>query len=77
MKRLLVMFAVMTAAIYVGCKQQDGQRCQVNEDCESDVCNQAKGTCSGGGNDKPVDASIPDGTDAPNDAAMADAPDAM
>jgi len=76
-KRLFVMLAVMTAAIYVGCKQQDGDRCQVNEDCESGVCNQAKGVCSNGSNSTEFDAGIPDGTDAPTDAATADAPDAM
>jgi hypothetical protein len=79
MKRLLLMLAVLGAAVYVGCKQQDGDRCQVNDDCASGRCNMAKGVCSEGSGNESVDAEIPDGTDAPPDAipdAMPDAPDA-
>ena len=75
MKRLLLMFAVAATAIYVGCKQQDGDRCQVNEDCESDVCNKAKGTCAGGEGSGELDAPVidapPDGPPMP-DAPMVD-----
>lgn len=75
MKRLLLMFAVLSAAAYVGCKQGGGERCQIDEDCESGECNKAKGTCSSGEDMDPFDAFIP--IDAPADAmidAMIDAP---
>ncbi|HEU4614846.1 MAG TPA: hypothetical protein VFS15_22290 [Kofleriaceae bacterium] len=79
MKRLLLMLAVLGAAVYVGCKQQDGDRCQVNDDCASGRCNMAKGVCSEGSGNESVDAEVPDGTDATLDAppdAPPDAPDA-
>ncbi len=72
MKRLFVMIAVLASAVYVGCKQQDGDRCQVNEDCESGVCNMSKGTCTTEGGTGMADAEVPDGP--PVDAAP-DAPD--
>ncbi|MBL0215701.1 MAG: hypothetical protein IPQ07_17700 [Myxococcales bacterium] len=62
----------------VACKQGEGDRCQVNADCESGlVCNQATQSCaktSGGG----IDADVPDGppADAPDDVIDA-MPDAM
>ena len=82
MKKLVLMFAVLVASTtaYLGCKQQDGERCQVNEDCETGLCNKAKGTCASGTNMNEIDASVPDGPDAPPmmpDAmtdAMVDAP---
>jgi hypothetical protein len=71
-KRLVFMLAVLATATYVGCKQGDGDRCQVNEDCESGVCNKAKGTCASSGSaTTDIDASVPDGP--PVDAAV-DAP---
>ena len=73
MKRLLLMFAVLSAAAYVGCKQAEGERCQVDEDCESNLCNKAKGTCATGNMTEDIDAAIV--IDAPD--AMPDAPDAM
>lgn len=80
MKRLLLMCAVLAAVTYVGCKQGEGDRCQVNEDCESGQCNVARGTCSSGSVDESlIDATVPDGLDAPADAppdAAPDAPDA-
>ena len=76
MKRLLLALAVTSAAIYVGCKQQDGERCQINEDCESGECNTAKGTCTSNLNTQDIDADVPDGTiDAPDPAdAPSDTP---
>jgi hypothetical protein len=67
------MLAVLAAVSYVGCKQGDGDRCQVNEDCESGVCNKAKGTCASSGSaTTEIDApTVPDGP--PADAAP-DAP---
>ena len=80
MKRLLVAFAVLLGVAYVGCKQSEGDRCQVDADCASGVCNKAKGTCAQGTDTDDIDAAIPDAIDAPgmpdapSDAAMADAP---
>lgn len=59
-----------------GCKQGEGERCQVDDDCASGlVCNRATQSCAktnGGG----IDASNLDGPiDSPADAT--DAPDAM
>ncbi len=77
MKRLLLMCAVLAAVTYVGCRQGEGDRCQVNEDCESGLCNVARGTCSSGTEDEePIDAIVPDGIDAPPDAPPDAAPDA-
>jgi hypothetical protein len=68
-KRLLVMIAVLGAAVYVGCKQADGERCQVNEDCESGLCSKAKGTCaSSNDNMSDIDAAVV--IDAMPDAAI-------
>ncbi len=50
------------------CKQEEGDRCQVNTDCSGGlVCNQATQTCAkpGGGG---IDADVPDGP--PADAAV-------
>jgi len=48
------------AAWASACKQQEGDRCQINSDCEEPlICNQATQECSrtmGGG----IDASVPD-----------------
>ena len=46
MKRLFLMFAVLVGVAYVGCKEGDGDRCQVNSDCTSNQCNKAEGVCS-------------------------------
>lgn len=75
MKRLLLIFAVLGCAMYVGCKQGDGDRCQVDSDCQSGLCNKSKGTCATVGGSGPIDAEVPDGipVDAPKDAP-ADAP---
>jgi hypothetical protein len=78
-KRLLLMLAVLAGAAYVGCKQADGDRCQVNADCASGVCNKAKGTCSiSGDSTEDIDApvvidALPDSPPPPADAAV-DAP---
>ena len=69
---------VLAIGIWVAaCKQDEGDRCQVDADCASGlVCNQATQSCaktSGGG----IDATTPDGppADAPDDM-MIDVPDA-
>ncbi|HEY5926345.1 MAG TPA: hypothetical protein VIV11_31885 [Kofleriaceae bacterium] len=79
MKRLLLMFAVLSAAVYVGCKQEEGARCQVNADCASGLCNKAKGTCSLNEDNMDIDATVPDPIDglfldAPTPDAPSDAP---
>jgi hypothetical protein len=80
-KRLVLMIAVLASAAYVGCKQADGDRCQVDDDCASGLCNKAKGTCAAGADNKVIDGAIvidappdtPTITDASTDT-MADAP---
>ena len=83
MKKLLLLLTMMA-----GCKQGQGERCQVNDDCASPyTCNQAKQQCQGPSNSNEdaevIDApkTTPDATvadsaidDAPNDAVAADAP---
>jgi len=69
-KRLVLMIAALVSVAYVGCKQGEGDRCQVNSDCASGLCNQAKGTCASGGSTMDIDAPVPDGPDSgPGDAA--------
>ena len=74
-------FTIGVGAWVVGCKQGEGDRCQVNEDCASGlVCNRATQSCAktnGGGIDANILGNPP--IDAPDDAvdAMIDAPDAI
>lgn len=67
------------ALVLAGCKQGEGERCQVDDDCESPlVCNTSTDTCqtSPGGPtvdaaiDAPLDAEIDGGADAAIDAAL-------
>lgn len=73
MKRVLIVCTlglVGSLVMFAACKQGEGERCQVNADCEDGLdCNIAKGTCQG--NDVKVngDADIID--------VAVDAPDAM
>lgn len=86
MKRLLAITAALAlagASLVAACKQGEGDRCQVDADCDDGlICNQATQSCaktSGGGIDADVpDPPMPDAAlpDAPIDAAI-DAPDAM
>ena len=74
MKRLLFVSLLLAAAAVVhvtGCKQGEGERCQVSDDCTPPlVCNKAKNTCQGtSGGD--LDAPLP--VDAPIDMPMPDA----
>ena len=71
MKRLLVVctLALVSSLVTVAaCKQGEGDRCQVKEDCESNLdCNQAKGTCqseSGGDLDANTIDAVPNPPDA-------------
>ncbi len=59
---LFVLSVIVVGAVGVaGCKQDEGERCQVADDCEDGfICNQATQTCAktlGGG----IDATVPDG----------------
>jgi hypothetical protein len=45
-KRLLFLLAALSGVIYVGCKEGEGDRCQIDSDCKSGTCNKAEGICS-------------------------------
>jgi hypothetical protein len=84
-KKLLLpvtLFLALAAAVtlMIGCKQAEGERCQVTADCEDGLqCNQGTNPPScqrsvGGG----IDATVPDMIDAPPvDDMPVDAIDAM
>ena len=77
MKRVLIastLALVASIGLFAACKQGQGERCQVDDDCASGlVCNKAKNTCqSTTGGD--LDADVIDA--APADAEV-DAPDAL
>lgn len=78
MKRLLLVSAIaLVSSLFTvaACKQGEGERCQVNDDCTSPlVCNTATNTCqseSGGG----IDATVIDAV-VTQDAAVDATPDA-
>jgi hypothetical protein len=68
-KRFLFTCAVLVTVVIIACKQNKGDRCQIDDDCTFPLlCNKATNTCAdkvGGG----IDATVPDGP--------MDAPDAM
>ena len=72
---LCLAFVAGTAAFVTACKQDEGERCQVNTDCADGlVCNQATQECAqttGGG----IDATVPDGPDAAPDGPPDATPD--
>ncbi|HET9625181.1 MAG TPA: hypothetical protein VFP84_27625 [Kofleriaceae bacterium] len=54
-----------------GCKQGEGERCQVDDDCASGlICNQAQQLCTAPGKSGGIDATVP----LPMDAPTVDAP---
>jgi hypothetical protein len=66
---------VASIATLVSCKQGEGERCQIDDDCESPlVCNMAKNTCQGSGR-ADFDAGTIDMV--PSDVATDAAPDTM
>jgi hypothetical protein len=71
-----VCFAAL-AGVMVACKQQEGDRCQSDEDCETGLsCNQATSKCASSNMSEPIDATTPDFLDAELDPdAPVDAPD--
>ncbi len=79
-RRLLLAAACFAAlaGLSAACKQQEGERCQVDTDCESPlICKEATGQCASENADDPIDAGTPDFLDAELDPdAEIDAPDA-
>lgn len=71
-----VCFAAL-AGVAAACKQQEGERCQTDDDCESGLtCNQATSQCASANSSAPIDATTPDFLDAELDPdAPIDAPD--
>lgn len=47
-------------AIIASCKQQDGERCQLNSDCETGKCNLAEHRCVSDNSSQPLDANFPE-----------------
>ncbi len=68
-KIVLVACAVAIATAFLACGQSKGQRCQINSDCDSNLCSTSTGVCtdlSASGN---IDATVPDAKlDAARDA---------
>ncbi|HVK83388.1 MAG TPA: hypothetical protein VM513_04725 [Kofleriaceae bacterium] len=68
----------LAAAAWSACKQEEGERCQIDEDCSDGLlCNKATQQCartSGGGIDATVPIDAPEGLDSPTDSDV-DAPD--
>lgn len=71
MKRLLCLLAALGGVMYVGCKEGEGDRCQIDGDCKSGSCNKAEGICSTS-NTTSTDANLP--PDAPPPDAPPDPP---
>lgn len=62
--------ALLVLGGIASCKQGEGERCQIQADCEEGlVCNEAEQVCRSVENNNPIDATVPD--------ALIDAPDAM
>ncbi|MBA3455233.1 MAG: hypothetical protein H0T42_19235 [Deltaproteobacteria bacterium] len=70
----LGLLAIITTGWVVSCDQEEGQRCQHRDDCESPLtCNLATLTCTGKNTSGQIDATVPDGP--PPDAAVDALPD--
>jgi hypothetical protein len=73
MKRLVIAFGLtglLALGFVAACKQSEGERCQVDDDCEDPlVCAQATQTCADNDTSSGIDAMAP--MDAPD--AMVDA----
>ena len=70
MKRLAIAFvltALVAGGLIASCKQSEGERCQVDDDCEDPlVCAQATQTCADNDTSSGIDAMVP--VDAPDAA---------
>ena len=80
--RVVVPFLALALAAlaWSACKQKEGERCQISDDCEEGlVCNLATQQCamtSGGGIDATIPIDAPDAATIDADVdAMIDAPD--
>jgi hypothetical protein len=72
------LLALLSLGIFAACKQGEGERCQVNADCDDGLtCNQGTDppSCQSANANNPIDATVPDADpDGPvdsNDAADA------
>ncbi|MBA3391505.1 MAG: hypothetical protein H0T89_02620 [Deltaproteobacteria bacterium] len=77
MKRLIrgVVLSILVIApiVFVACKQEEGERCQVDDDCDEPlVCAQATLTCADNDTSSALDAMPP--LDAPDAPLAPDAP---
>jgi hypothetical protein len=82
-KRVLFVISIATVAALsalAACKQGQGSRCQVSDDCDSNlVCNVATNTCESTSDNAPQDAEVIDAIpadaapDAADDADLGDA----
>jgi hypothetical protein len=78
-KLVVIPFLICTVALFgmiAACKQGEGERCQINDDCTDGlVCNQATQECARTDQSNSIDATVPiDGP--PIDAAPDAPPDA-
>lgn len=76
-----LLLALLAGGVIAACKQSEGERCQVNADCEDGLaCNQGTNppSCQSSETNNPIDGSVPDADpDGPVDSNDAtDAPDA-
>jgi hypothetical protein len=68
--------AVFTLGLVAACRQGEGERCQVNDDCDEPlVCVEATHTCATSNTSMGIDATIP--IDAPDAMPDAFVPDSM
>jgi hypothetical protein len=68
---------IATVLLFAACKQGNGQRCQVDSDCESNMCSSAEPKVCIGGTDNTADIdATPDSPPEPIDAAVDAAIDA-
>jgi hypothetical protein len=78
MKRVMIALALTSLVAFglvASCKQGEGERCQVDDDCEDPlVCAQATQTCADNDTSSGIDAMAP--MDAPDAPPSPDAPDA-
>jgi len=73
MSRFATMFAL--CLVLAGCgKQKEGERCQIDQDCEDGLSCSAANTCAVGSTTPTFDA--PPALDAPEDVIDASPPDA-
>ncbi|CAN5302375.1 hypothetical protein BH11MYX1_BH11MYX1_37920 [soil metagenome] len=59
-KLVLVACAVAIASAFLACGQGKGQRCQINSDCDSNLCSTSTGVCTDLSANGNIDATVPD-----------------